>query len=166
MQRPVKIPRSGWRAWPEVRLLTLGLPLELLWETVQFPLYNVWRQHDWGYILYGLAHCTLGDLLILLVAYEMVALWLRNRGWLTNNVIYGGMLFTLFGAGYTVFSEIINVRIEGTWGYTDLMPRVPFVDIGATPLLQWLLIPPVLLWWMRRAAVAVPRENISKVRFK
>ena len=147
-------PPSGWRAWPEARLLKLGLTLELLWEAAQFPLYNVWRQHDWGYILYGLAHCTLGDLLILLVAYEMVALWLRNRGWFTNNVVYGGVLFTLLGAGYTVFSEIMNVRIEGTWGYTDLMPRVPIVNIGATPLLQWLLIPPVLLWWMRRAADA------------
>lgn len=132
----------------------LGLPLELLWETAQFPLYNVWRQHDWGYILYGLAHCTMGDLLILLVAYEMVTLLHRNRGWFTNNVVYGGVMFTLFGAGYTVYSEITNVRFKSTWGYTDLMPLVPIVDIGVTPLLQWLLIPPVLVWRMRQAADA------------
>lgn len=151
---PLTAPLSGWRAWPETRLIMLGLPLELLWEMAQFPLYDVWHQNDWGYILYGLAHCTLGDLLILLVAYEMVALLRRHRGWFLTNVASGGVLFTLLGVGHTVYSEIMNVRIKGTWGYTDLMPRVPILDIGGMPLLQWLLIPPVLLWLMRQMTAA------------
>ena len=49
---------------PEIQLLMFGLPLQLLWEIAQFPLYTVWHEGDWGYILYGLAHCTLGDLLM------------------------------------------------------------------------------------------------------
>lgn len=151
---PVTVPLSGWRAWPETRLIMLGLPLELLWETAQFPLYDVWHQNDWGYILYGLAHCTMGDSLILLVAYEIVALWRRRRDWFLDNVASGGALFTLLGAGYTVYSEVMNVRIKGTWGYTDLMPVVPILDIGGMPLLQWLLIPPILLWLMRQVAIA------------
>lgn len=51
--------------------------------------------------------------------------------------------------GYTTFSEITNVRVKGTWGYTELMPIVPIVEIGGTPFLQWLLIPPILLALMR-----------------
>ena len=43
----------------------------------------------------------------------------------------------------------MNVRIKGTWGYTELMPIVPGVEIGGTPFMQWLLIPPILLWLMR-----------------
>ncbi len=27
-----------------------------------------------------------------------------------------------------LYSEIMNVRIKGTWGYTELMPIVPIVD--------------------------------------
>jgi len=50
--------------------------------------------------------------------------------------------------------SLCSDRIKSTWGYTDLMPLIPIVDIGVTPLLQWLLIPPVLLWWMRQAADA------------
>jgi hypothetical protein len=30
---PVTVPLAGWRAWPETRLIMIGLPLELLWET-------------------------------------------------------------------------------------------------------------------------------------
>jgi hypothetical protein len=103
----------------------------------------------------------LGDLLILLAAYEIVSLGRRSRGWFLTNVISGGVLFTLLGAGYTVYSEIMNVRIKGTWGYTDLMPLVPILDIGGMPLLQWLLIPPVLLWLMHQVAVARSRQTIS-----
>lgn len=143
-------PASTWRSWPEMRLVILALPLELLWELAQFPLYDVWHRNDWTYILYGLAHCTLGDLLILLVIYELIALLDRNRAWYAMRGIWvKGLLFTLLGSGYTVYSEITNVRIKGTWGYTELMPIVPIVDIGGMPLLQWLLIPPILLWLMR-----------------
>ncbi|GMQ89262.1 MAG: hypothetical protein BMS9Abin09_0728 [Gammaproteobacteria bacterium] len=143
--------KASWRSIPEVQLAMLGLPLSLLWEIAQFPLYTVWHQNDWGYILYGLAHCTLGDVLILLAIYEVVALLNTNRHWVveSRSIFVSGLIFTLAGVGYTIFSEITNVRIKGTWGYTELMPIVPFFRIGGMPFLQWLLIPPVLLWLMR-----------------
>ena len=151
-RKRIVVSTRGWRTWPEVNLLLFALPLELLWETAQFPLYDVWHQNDWGYILYGLAHCTLGDLLILIVVYEVIALINRNRAWYaTNQVLAGGALFTLLGAGYTIYSEIMNVRVKGTWGYTELMPLIPGIEVGAMPFLQWILIPPVLLWFMRMA---------------
>jgi len=134
-----------WRAMPETRLVTLALPLELLWEIAQFPLYDVWHQNDWGYILYGLAHCTLGDLLILLAAFWIVAALRRDRRWFLEAPWTSGAAFTLLAIGYTIFSEIHNVRVKGTWGYTELMPIVPYLEVGAMPLLQWVLIPPVLI---------------------
>lgn len=150
VSRPVLPTTAGrWRSTPEVRLVTLGLPLSLLWEIAQFPLYTVWHQNDWGYILYGLAHCTLGDLLILVITYELVALLNRNRHWIDDRIMVNGLLFTLAGLGYTIFSEITNVRVKGTWGYTELMPIVPVIGVGGMPFLQWLLIPPILLWLMR-----------------
>ena len=142
--------RAGWWSVPELRLLGLGLPLELLWEIAQYPLYDVWHQNDWGYILYGLVHCTLGDLLILLLAYGVVAGLTRDRFWYRKRPVVGGLMFTLLGATYTAYSEINNVWIKGTWGYMELMPLVPVLGVGGMPLLQWLLIPPVLVWLMRQ----------------
>lgn len=150
--RPNAVPAKqikNWRSTPEIQLIMLALPLELLWEIAQFPLYKVWQEGDWSYILYGLAHCTLGDLLILLVVYWLVALLNRNRYWYQRSIFLNGLLFTVFGTAYTIYSEIINVRVRGTWEYTELMPIVPVIDIGGMPFLQWVLIPPVLLWLMR-----------------
>lgn len=142
--------RRNWWAVPELRLLGLGLPLELLWEIAQYPLYDVWHQNGWGYILYALVHCTLGDLVILLLAHAIVAGIARDRFWFRTRPVAGGVLFTLLGAVYTAYSEINNVWIKGTWGYTELMPLVPVLGVGGMPLLQWLLIPPVLVWLMRQ----------------
>jgi len=150
---------QNWRAIPELQLLVLALPLELLWEIAQFPLYTVWHEGEWSYILYGLAHCTLGDLLILLVVYWIVALLNRDRHWYLDGSIPHIFLFTLLGVIYTVYSEITNVRIKGTWDYTELMPIIPGVEIGAMPFLQWLLIPPVLLWLMRLLTLSGARTG-------
>ena len=142
-------PQRKWLSIPEIQLLMFGLPLELLWEIAQFPLYTVWQEGDWSYILYGLAHCTLGDLLILLIIYWIVALLNHSRYWYRSNILVNGSLFTLLGLGYTIYSEIVNVSIKENWDYTELMPIVPVIEIGGMPFMQWVLVPPVLLWLMR-----------------
>lgn len=149
---PIQI--KNWRSTPEIQLIMLALPLELLWEIAQFPLYKVWQEGDWSYILYGLAHCTLGDLLILLIVYWFVALLNRDRYWYRSSILLNGLLFTALGVAYTIYSETINVRVRGTWDYTELMPIVPIIDIGGMPFLQWLLIPPVILWLLRTIIIA------------
>lgn len=146
---PTILQQRKWFSIPELQLLMFGLPLELLWEVAQFPLYSVWHEGDWGYILYGLAHCTLGDLLILLVTYWVVALLNRSRYWYRSNILVSGFLFTFLGLGYTIYSEIVNVGIKGAWDYTELMPIIPVIEIGGMPFMQWVLVPPVLLWLMR-----------------
>lgn len=147
-----------WKEIPEFLLLTLSLPLHLLWEIAQFPLYTVWHEGDWSYILYGLAHCALGDLLILLNVFWLVSLLNRSRYWVFSPSLMSNIvLFTLLGLTYTIFSEIINTRVNSTWGYTELMPIVPVIEIGAMPFLQWLLISPILIWMMQ---LMKPTQNI------
>jgi len=141
--------RQSWKKTPEYLLLLISLPLQLLWEIAQFPLYTVWHEGDWGFILYGLVHCTLGDLMILLSVFWLVSILNRSRLWVFSPSMPNIVLFTVIGLAYTIFSEILNTRIKGTWGYTELMPIVPVIEIGGMPFLQWILIPPILIWLMQ-----------------
>ena len=61
-------------------------------------------------------------------------------------------LIVVIGTGYNVFSEWMNTVVMQGWKYADEMPlvRVAGVEIGLTPLLQWLLIPPLALFLGRR----------------
>lgn len=146
---------------PEVQLLMLALPLELLWEIAQFPLYTAWHEGSWSYIFYGLAHCTLGDLMILVAVFWIVAGVNLDRHWINKKSYLNILLFTVLGASYTVLSEIVNVSIKGSWAYTELMPVVPIIKIGAMPFLQWILIPPVLLWLIRLMNFSKQQQNSS-----
>ena len=143
-----------WRDQPEIQLLMLALPLEIAWEIAQLPLYAFWYEKNWGYMLYSAAHCILGDLIILLVLLELMALLLRDRYWFKKRILVPGALFTLAGTGYTIYSEIRNVYFTGAWAYADRMPIVPAIGVGLAPLLQWLLLPPLLLYLLRHVSPA------------
>jgi hypothetical protein len=51
----------------------------------------------------------------------------------------------VFGIGYTVFSEWLNVVIRAAWAYSEWMPVIPLFGhkIGLSPLLQWIVVPAV-----------------------
>lgn len=51
---------NAWRRLPETRLLALGFPLHFTWETAQLPLYTLWREAGWDYVLYKLSALRAG----------------------------------------------------------------------------------------------------------
>ncbi|MEO6666719.1 MAG: cytochrome c [Nitrospiria bacterium] len=59
--------------------------------------------------------------------------------------------FTALGLGYTVVSEWVNVDLRGAWGYAAAMPRLPWIGTRLAPLMQWVLLPPLIAVVIRRA---------------
>jgi hypothetical protein len=46
----------------------------------------------------------------------------------------------------------LNIEIREAWAYRDLMPVIPVIDAGLSPVLQWVAIPTAaysyaLGWW-------------------
>ncbi len=144
-----------------VPLSALALPLEFAWEFAQFPLYAEWGENDSATVLGFALHCTAGDVLILAACFTLTAFLYGTpdfhrrpgRPWL---------LFTLSGAAYTVYSELANVYVRESWGYAPEMPLVPLLHVGLAPLLQWLVLPPLLL----AGAAALDRRIERSVRTK
>ena len=127
--------------------------LNLAWETAQLPLYTLWSEASAGSIAFSVAHCTAGDIAIGAAALIMVLILGRERAvsqWRWRRI---AVWTALAGAAYTVFSEWSNTAILGSWAYSELMPtlKVGGVEFGASPLAQWLLLPPLALYLARRA---------------
>jgi hypothetical protein len=51
-----------------------------------------------------------------------------------------------------VFSEWLNTEVRGSWAYSELMPVMPVVATGFSPVAQWIVIPIGAFWWARRPA--------------
>lgn len=126
--------------------------LSTLWEVVQLPLYTLWWEAPPTSIAYAVFHCTVGDVLIgagalltALIATRSGAL--RDWNWILVNTVA-----VIFGLAYTVFSEWLGTGVRASWTYTEWMPVTPFVPIGVSPLLQWVVVPLAALALSRRVA--------------
>ena len=134
------------------RYLSALLTANLVWEIAQLPLYTLWTVGTRAEIVFAVLHCTGGDAMIAVVALGMALVLTRARSWPAERRLAVTLTATAIGAAYTVFSEWLNVDVRGTWGYAPAMPRLPLLGTGLAPLLQWLVLPPLAMLMVRRAA--------------
>jgi len=131
-------------------LALFGLLLNGNWEWLQTPFYD-----DGGVGLNTVVryrfHCTLVDLLILLGCVAAVSAAARGVAWLRRPTGREMVALSLLGTAYTAVSEQINVGLQASWRYSQLMPLVPGTEIGLVPLLQWLVLPSAAVWLASRA---------------
>lgn len=111
------------------------------------PLYTLWETGSRGEIVFAALHCTGGDVLIALSAV-MLALFLAGKpSWPATGARQLILLTLAFGLAYTLFSEWLNIEIREAWAYRDLMPVIPLIDAGLSPVLQWIAVPLAAFWW-------------------
>ena len=121
----------------------LAFVLNLTWEIAQVRLYTIWAAADGLTVAWALLHCTLGDVLIALTMFALAGIALRRADWPTSRPWLGGVIFVIGALAFTAWSEWYNVYRSGNWGYTASMPMI--FGIGLAPLLQWLILPPVMV---------------------
>jgi len=148
-------------AWPEprwyedraalryiaLRFAPLLGALSLAWEVAQLPLYTLWRDATPAFKAYAVVHCTLGDVLIGTSALAIALLVTgasEPRAWRWGAI---AALTVAIGLGYSVFSEWLNTVVRDGWAYAAAMPtvRIGGLEVGLSPLAQWLVVPPLAL---------------------
>ena len=122
---------------------TLAFALNLTWEIAQVRLYTLWAEADGLTVAWSLFHCTLGDVLIALALFALAGMALQRADWPVSRPWPGGAMVVSGAIAYTAWSEWYNVYRAGSWAYTVSMPLI--FGIGLSPLLQWLILPPVLV---------------------
>jgi hypothetical protein len=134
------------------RFLIFIAGASLVWEAAQLPLYTIWYDGTPGEIAFAVAHCTGGDILIASASLLLALSLLARPTWPKEGYREVAALTVAFAVPYTVFSEWLNTEIRGSWTYSELMPVVPVIDAGLSPLAQWIVIPIAAFWWARRPA--------------
>ena len=134
--------------------LAVALMANLSWEILQLPLYTIWTKGTTREIAFAVVHCTLGDGLIALAALIIALISAGTRNWPGERHISVLAITLALGVGYTIFSEWLNIVVRASWAYSPLMPVVPVIGTGLSPLLQWIVIPATALTVSRRAGIA------------
>lgn len=93
---------------------------------------------------------TLGDVVIALVAFWSTAAVARSRLWFLAPARIAWVTYLAVGVLLTVSFEWLATGVLQRWNYTAAMPRLPRTPIGLLPLLQWIVLPPLVIGIVRR----------------
>jgi hypothetical protein len=140
----MRLPTSHQQFEAFARYLLATSVLNLVWETLQLPLYTIWSTGSLSDNAFAVVHCTVGDAMIAGIALAAALVIWQAKSWPATGVLRVDIAAILFGVGYTVFSEWRNTTVTMTWTYAPSMPQL--AGIGLSPVAQWLLVPPLALW--------------------
>ncbi len=119
----------------------------LVWEFAHMPVYTLWETGSPGKIVFAAVHCTGGDILIAMSALLSPLFLFGSSKWPEAGYRRVAVATTPFGICYTVFSECLNIAVRGAWAYRDLMPVIPVINVGISPIAQWAVLPIFAFWW-------------------
>ena len=98
---------------------------------------------------------ALGDVVILLIGFWIIALTAKSRHWIIDPKIIQVIGYIFIGVVITVVIESIAIQILNRWQYATEVPTLPILGTGIAPILQWLIIPPISVSMMSRKGVGV-----------
>ncbi len=120
--------------------------LSLIWENLQWPLYQgsggFW-EHFWICFV-----ASLGDVIIVGAIYAILALLFRDINWISQFDVKH--VFPVLFIGFLVAVGIEKWGLNtGRWQYAE-MPTLPLLNVGLLPILQMLIIPPLVFYGMKK----------------
>lgn len=123
---------------PEFNIFVFAALLNLPWEFLQVPFFSEMPQAEhWGAVKTCM-RATMGDALIMLMGYWIVAIAFRQRHWLSQPTARELLLFVGVGVGITVLIERLALAgiWLGGWSYSERMYVIPGLEVGVSPILQ------------------------------
>jgi hypothetical protein len=145
---------KGWwstaTGLPEANVGLFAFLVHYPWEFLQVPFYeDMPAAKHWDAVVFC-TQATAGDAAIAVSCFWVVALCWRDRHWLCRPRIGQIGMFIAVGIAVTIVLEWHATAVAGRWAYADAMPVVPVLGTGLAPLLQWLMLPPLMIWLVRR----------------
>ena len=140
--------------FPEITIVIFSFLLNFPWEFLQIPFFKNFSNTPH---IEGIKICfqaALGDSVITLFAFWGAAYISKNRFWILKPNLQNLFVYILIGIFITIVFEWIATDILDRWQYADIMPRLPLLGTGFLPILQWLILPPVILFLTRRHMLA------------
>ena len=142
--------RRGFLQTPELNVAIFSFLLNFVWEIWQAPFFAGMTEANHWTAVRECTRATAGDTVMMLVAFWAVAITTRSRAWIPHAGWRHVAGFTSIGFAMTVLMEWLATGPLNRWAYADSMPIVPLLGIGLLPALQWLLLPPLVVWFTRR----------------
>lgn len=108
------------------------------WEMLQMPLFEN-MNWDWQMALFCGA-ATIADTIMMLLLYYAFAVIYKEPFWINRLSVLRILLLVVAGAAGAIAAELRHTS-AGSWTYSEAMPLIPFINVGISPVLQFMVLP-------------------------
>jgi len=119
-------------------IIAFSFLLNFAWEMLQMPLYEGMRLNMQTAMLCGLA--SIADTLMVLLLYYAFAVIYKEVFWVQHFALKRISILIVVGATGAILAEMLHVS-TGSWRYSQSMPIIPSVNVGVSPVLQFMILP-------------------------
>lgn len=119
--------------------------LNFTWEVVQGPLYESFSE-DIRHIAFCALAAVADAIMVLLLYLGFALVYNKNPFWIQNSTTLRIAIVVLAGGIGAILTEMRHLY-EGNWAYAESMPIIPIVNVGISPVLQFMVLP-VLIYYL------------------
>ncbi len=123
------------------------------WE-LSHLLLSGWYDTTWTAVIFASFRAALGDGLLILALYGMGCALFKNKEWILESGLLGYAFLAFSGMAVAVGIEW-QTMVWSRWAPNTLMPLVPVVGVGLFPVLQLMVLPPLVAYatrlWLKRS---------------
>ncbi len=123
-------------------LFAVAVAMNYPWELAQAPLFA--GHENFAAIWWHCFVASLGDGVLVLLIYAVGWLAARRQNWFERPGARGYALMLVSGLTIAVAVEWVGVHVLQRWTYLPAMPLLPVIDIGIVPIVQMLVLPPLI----------------------
>jgi hypothetical protein len=135
---------------PELNIAVFAFLMNFFWEVQQMPFFRLPLELSCQGRILNCTVATIGDVGIALLGFWTVGAIYRSRHWLNCPRWQQVGIFVGVGIIITIIFEALATGVLNQWEYASFMPTLPWLGTGVLPILQWTLIPPIVIWFAKR----------------
>lgn len=156
----LKIDLFRWLNTPELNVAIFSFLLNFFWEIRQMPYFQV-SSDSYIDTINNCTLATFGDAGISVTAFVTVAAIAKSRRWIFRPNWWQVGIFISVGIIITIIFEALATGVLNRWQYGEAMPTLPVLGTGLLPVLQWLIIPPLIIWFVKRQLSSIKPKSLN-----
>ncbi|TAL85987.1 MAG: hypothetical protein EPN62_13100 [Candidimonas sp.] len=134
----------------QINLLFFGFVINFVWEMLQMPFFSYPADTSLTRINLACIQASAGDAAMIVIAFWVVVFLQKDRKWYLHPSVRSLAFFLLPGVIMTIVFEAMATGAIHRWAYANSMPTLPVLGTGLVPIAQWLLLPLVIIFIVRR----------------
>lgn len=123
-------------------IFVVAVLFNYLWELAQSPLYA--GMESFSVMWWHCFVASLGDGLLVLLIFAAGWVVQHRQEWFLHPGVQDYVVMFAAGLAVSISVEWVAVHLVERWTYTPRMPLVPGLNIGIVPILQMLVLPPLI----------------------